>query len=194
MLRKITEKKACAVSLSADCLLAAIKLIFGKMANSTALFSDGVHSCADAVTSLVTMLGVLPDKNSAKKERAEKFTVRFICAALFVTGFSILIGALREIFTGAVDTIPSAFASCVSLFALLVKESLFLFSRYASRKTGSIVLMAQAWHHQSDALSCIGSFIGILGASLGMPMLDKAASIVISVMIIKTAVDILRGK
>ena len=111
-----------------------------------------------------------------------------------MTGFSILVGALREIFTGEAYTVPSAFASCVSLFALLVKESLFFFSRYASRKTGSVVLMAQAWHHQSDALSCIGSFIGILGASLGMPMLDKAASIVISVMIIKTAVDIFRGK
>ncbi|MGN1118644.1 MAG: cation diffusion facilitator family transporter [Acutalibacteraceae bacterium] len=194
MLSKITEKRVCALSLTADCFLAAVKLIFGKMANSSALFSDGVHSCADSVTSLVTMLGVLPDKNGTKKERVEKFTVRFICAALFVTGFTILVGALREIFTGTADTVPSAFASCVSLLALFVKELLFFFSRYASRKTGSVILMAQAWHHQSDALSCIGSFIGILGASLGMPMLDKAASIVISVMIIKTAVDILRGK
>lgn len=188
-----SETQICVISFSADLFLAAVKFLFGRLFDSDALISDSVHSCADAFTSFFTIIGTLPHKDGTKKEKAEKLTLHFICTVLFLTGSGMLFNAVRDIIDGNVFSSPPLIASCVCVFSLAVKETLFFFSRYASRKFGSKVLYAQAWHHQSDALSCVGSFIGVFGASLGLPVLDKAASIVISVMIMKTAVDIFKS-
>lgn len=193
-MKKPTETKVCTVSLSADCILAIVKIIFGKIGNSSALFSDGIHSCADAFASLFVLLGAFGGKNAEKKIKSEKATVRFICLVLLLTGAAILISSLKNLLIRAEIPIPSGITLAASAFSLAVKETLFIFSRYASRKTGSVILSAQAWHHQSDALSCIGSFIGTAGAIMGIPVLDTVASTAISIMIIKTAFDIFRGK
>ncbi len=192
MKKQLTETNACAVSLFADCFLAAIKMLFGRLSHSSALFSDGVHSCADAFASLLTLIGVMKKKKADKKEKYERLTLNFICIMLTVTGLSLLIGAVKGIILHSCCEIPSLRACFVSIFSLGVKEALFHFSRYASKKPGSAILYAQAWHHRSDALSCAGSFVGIVGAVLGFPVLDKAAGMVISLMIIKTAAEIYR--
>lgn len=192
MKKQLTETNTCAVSLFADCFLAAIKMLFGRLSHSSALFSDGVHSCADAFASLLTLIGVMKKKKADKKEKYERLTLNFICIILTVTGLSLLIGAVKGIILHSCCEIPSLRACFVSIFSLGVKEALFHFSRYASKKTGSAILYAQAWHHRSDALSCAGSFVGIVGAVLGFPVLDKAAGMVISLMIIKTAAEIYR--
>lgn len=191
-MKAMTQSGVCAVSLSADCALAILKTMFGRIFGSSALFSDGVHSCADAFASLMTLIGALPKKDSVKKEKAERFTICFICCILFLTGAIMLISAVRCIISGAENEAPSGIALYVSAFAFAVKEGLFFFSRYASEKIGSDVLMAQAWHHRSDALSCVGSFVGILGGRLGFSKADEAASLVISFFILKAAFDILR--
>lgn len=193
-MKKLTESMVCTVSFLSDLVLAIVKLFFGKTGNSSALLSDGVHSCADAFASLFVLFGALGKKNCRKKEKSEKITVRFICLLLFLTGTSMLISSFKSIVTGADTDVPSGITLFASLFSLIIKEALFFFSRYASKKTGSLILSAQAWHHQSDALSCVGSFIGISGAIIGIPVLDSVASLVISIMIIKTAFDIFRGK
>lgn len=67
---------------------------------------------------------------------------------------------------------------------------MYWYTRAVAKKIGSSAVMADAWHHRSDALSSIGSFIGILGARLGLLVLDSIASVVISVFIIKAGIDI----
>lgn len=191
MFRKTSVIKVCVISFVSDCLLAFIKLFFGSLANSAALVSDGFHSCADALTSFLTLVGISAGSFSLKKEKAEKLTTRFICLALLITGGTMFFSSLRAVFSVSSCPPVNALASIVSLVSVLIKELLFRYSRYASKITGSDVLYAQAWHHRSDVLSCVGSFIGIIGSSFGFPVLDKAVGILISIMIIRVAVSLM---
>ena len=194
MFSSLTETGVCAVSLISDCALATLKYIFGKMTASSALITDAAHSCADALTSLLTLFGTLPRKNAERQGKAEKYTIGFIFSVLLLTGFSMLLGCVKDIVTGSENATVPLPVCAVSVFSFLVKECLFFFSRHFSKKLGSAVLFAQAYHHRSDALSCVGSFAGILGSSLGMPVIDKVAAIVISIMIMKSASDIAKRK
>ena len=69
---------------------------------------------------------------------------------------------------------------------------MFWYTRGAAKKINSGALMADAWHHRSDAMSSVGAFIGILGARLGFPILDPIASVAICILIVKASVDIFR--
>lgn len=83
-------------------------------------------------------------------------------------------------------------AMAAAVISIIVKEAMYWYTRYAARKINSTSLMADAWHHRSDALSSVGSLIGILGARLGFPVMDPLASVVICVFIIKASVDIFK--
>ena len=83
-------------------------------------------------------------------------------------------------------------ALLAAVASILVKESMFWYTRSAAKKINSGALMADAWHHRSDALSSIGALIGIGGARLGFPVLDPIASVVICVFIVKAAYDIFK--
>nr|MCR4718857.1 cation diffusion facilitator family transporter [Bacillota bacterium] len=86
--------------------------------------------------------------------------------------------------------IPGAFALIAAIVSIVVKELMFRYTASAAKKISSGALMADAWHHRSDALSSIGSFAGILGAKIGFPALDPLASVVICVFVLKAAVEI----
>ena len=88
--------------------------------------------------------------------------------------------------------IPGALALIAAVVSIVVKEGMYHYTRAAAKKIDSPALMADAWHHRSDALSSIGAAIGIGGARLGLPILDPIASLVICVMIAKAAYDIFR--
>ncbi len=75
-----------------------------------------------------------------------------------------------------------------AVISIAVKEGLFWYTRIAAKKINSVSLMAEAWHHRSDALSSIGSFAGILGARLGYPVLDPLASVIIAIFILKSSI------
>ena len=79
-----------------------------------------------------------------------------------------------------------------AVISIAAKEGMYWYTRRAAKKCGSAALMADAWHHRSDALSSVGSLIGIAGARLGIPALDPVASLVICLFILKAAVDIFR--
>ena len=76
------------------------------------------------------------------------------------------------------------------LISIAVKEGMYWYTRNAARKIDSAALMADAWHHRSDALSSVGSFVGVLGARMGFPILDPLASVVICIFIVKASYDI----
>ena len=87
--------------------------------------------------------------------------------------------------------IPGALALVAAVVSIVVKEVMFWYTWLAAKKIDSSALQAEAWHHRSDALSSVGSFAGILGARLGFPVLDPAASVIICLFILKAAWDIL---
>lgn len=112
---------------------------------------------------------------------------------LFVTGIGIGKVGLTNIFAGNYDqlAVPGTIALIAAVVSIVVKESMFWYTRHYAKVLNSAAFMADAWHHRSDAFSSIGSLIGIGGAILGFPVLDSIASVVICLCILKVAYDIL---
>lgn len=197
------ERTALRVSrntLAGNIILSVFKLIAGVFANSAAMVSDAVHSFSDVFSTIIVIIGVkLGNKTSDKEhpyghERLECVAAIILAVILFATGVMIgYNGVIKAINGNAGDlSIPGGVALIAAIVSIVVKEAMYWYTRAAAKKTGSGVLMASAWHHRSDALSSVGSFIGILGARIGLPVMDPIACVVICVFIIKVAFDIFR--
>lgn len=187
------------VSIAVNLLLSALKLAAGIIAHSGAMVSDALHSLSDVFSSFVVIIGVkLSAKDSDREhpyghERVECVAAIVLAMVLLVTGLLIGISGVRKIAFGAQDLqAPGLLALAAALLSILVKELLFRYTRLFARRLDSSALMAEAWHHRSDALSSVGALIGIGGALLGLPVLDPLSSVVICVFIGKAAFDIFR--
>ncbi|MCD8123569.1 MAG: cation diffusion facilitator family transporter [Lachnospiraceae bacterium] len=181
-------------------LLSVLKLAAGVLAHSGAMLSDGVHSASDVLSTLVVMVGVKLSGRASDKnhpyghERLECVAAIILALLLGVTGVGIGYSGIEKIaesLRGAltIET-PGLTALVVAVISIAVKEGMYWYTRAAAKRIHSGAMMADAWHHRSDALSSVGSFIGILGARLGYPILDPAASLVICLFILKAAADI----
>lgn len=179
-------------------LLFLFKLAAGILANSGAMVSDAVHSASDVFSTLIVMVGVklsrkAPDReHQYGHERLECVAALLLAVVLFITGLGIGIQGAKKIFAGngAPLAAPGGLALAAAVTSILVKEVMYWYTRAAAKKVHSGALMADAWHHRSDAFSSIGSFVGILGARMGVPALDPAAGIVICFFILKASIDI----
>ena len=188
------------VSIYANALLSVVKLVIGFVANSGAMISDAIHSASDVFSTFIVMIGVtLSNKKSDKDhqyghERFECVASIILAFILVVTGFEIGMAGVEKIIGGNYSelAIPGKMALVIAVVSIVVKEAMYWYTRSAAKKTKSDALMADAWHHRSDALSSVGAFIGILGARLGYPVLDPVASVFICLCILKVAVDIFR--
>lgn len=200
-MKQTNERIAIDVSvktITVNVVLTIFKLIAGILANSAAMLSDAVHTLSDVLSTFVVIIGVkLAGRDSDRDhpyghERFECVAAIVLSALLFATGLGIGWSGIQAIAAGTSGdlAIPGTLALVAALASIAVKEAMYWYTRAAAKKTDSAALMADAWHHRSDALSSIGSFVGILGARLGLPILDPAACVVICVFILKAAVDI----
>lgn len=186
------------VTLTLNILLSAGKFVIGVLAHSGALISDGAHSLSDVLSTAVVMIGVKVSERDADEghpyghEKLESIAALVLAGMLFVTGLLIGIESVRTYISGAEFIMPGVAALIFAAVSIVVKEWMYRYTRSAAKRERSDALMADAWHHRSDALSSIGSFIGILGARLGLSILEPIACVVIALLIIKTAVDIFR--
>lgn len=188
------------VSIVSNIALSVFKLIAGILAHSSAMVSDAVHSASDVFSTFVVMIGIkLSSKESDKEhpyghERLECVAAMILAMLLFITGVGIGVSAFSNIVTGKYKEIqlPGALALVAALVSIIVKEMMFWYTRYYAKKIESGALMADAWHHRSDALSSVGALLGIGGAMLGYPIMDSIASLVIFVFIAKAAFDIFK--
>ena len=187
------------VSILANVLLSAVKLAAGLLARSGAMVSDAVHSLSDVFSTVVVIIGVkLAEKPEDREhpyghERLESVAAIVLSVVLLITGVFIGYGGIQKMTgdTAALET-PGVLALAAALLSIAVKEAMFRYTRAAARRIDSEALMADAWHHRSDALSSVGALLGIAGARLGYPILDPLASVVICVFIAKAAFDIFR--
>ncbi len=187
-------------SVAVNLLLSLGKLAAGIWGRSAAMVSDAVHSASDVFSSLIVMVGLRmsrkgeDDDHEYGHERLESVAAILLSVALAITGGLIGLSGYEGIRSaGAVPLpVPAVGALAAAAVSIAVKEGMFWYTRWAANKCGSAALMADAWHHRSDALSSVGSFIGIAGARLGWPVLDSVASVVISLFILKAALDIFR--
>lgn len=187
------------VSIIANLVLSIGKLAAGVIGHSAAMVSDAIHSASDLFSTLMVIIGInISSKEADEKhpyghERLESVVAVLLGMVLMLTGGIIGYDAVIRIIN--YKTIPIEVPSMLPLIAavasILIKEGLYHYTMYGAKKTHSEMLKADAWHHRSDALSSIGSFVGIAGARMGLPILDPIASVVICVMIMKVAFDIM---
>ena len=198
-----TAMKVSGISILVNLLLSIFKLIAGIAAHSGAMISDAIHSASDVGSTFIVIIGVrLSAKKSDKEhqyghERMECVSSIVLAGMLLVTGLGIGITGVRDIVkstSGGTIAIPGTLALIAAVVSIVTKEWMFWYTRGAAKKINSGALMADAWHHRSDALSSIGAFVGIFGARLGYPILDPVASIVICFMIAKAAIDMQKPK
>lgn len=186
------------VSIVGNGFLSLFKLLAGVLAHSGAMVSDAIHSASDVFSTIVVIIGVkLSGKESDKEhpyghERLECVAAIILATILAITGIGIGWSALQKILEGNFDqlVIPGKLAIVAAIVSIIVKEAMFWYTRAGAKKIDSGALMADAWHHRSDALSSVGALIGIGGARLGFPILDPVASLIICIFIEKAALDI----
>jgi cation diffusion facilitator family transporter len=186
------------VSIIGNIILSAFKLFVGLFAHSNAMVSDAIHSASDVFSTIVVLIGVKMASRAADKEhpygheRMECVAAMILAMVLFITGLGIGYEALKNILSGSYSdlNIPGALALVAAVISIAVKEAMFWYTKINAKRIDSGALMADAWHHRSDALSSVGAFVGIAGARLGFPVMDSIASLVIFVFIIKAAYDI----
>lgn len=188
------------VSIAVNAVLSLLKLFAGIFAKSGAMISDAVHSASDIFSTIVVMIGMTfsgrkPDKEHPYgHERLECVAAVILAVILALTGLGIGMSGIDKITSGDPSAlqIPGAFAGAAAVISIVVKEALFRYTKVIADKINSGALLADAWHHRSDALSSVGAFIGVIGARMGFPMLDPIASVVICIFIEKAAIDIFR--
>lgn len=188
------------VSIIQNVLLSLFKLFAGIFANSNAMISDAIHSASDVFSTIVVIIGVrLSSRDSDKEhpyghERMECVAAIILSIVLFITGLGIGIQALQDILNGNYETLqmPGILALIAAIVSIVTKEAMYWYTRHYAKQIDSAALMADAWHHRSDAFSSIGAFIGIAGSRMGFPIMDAIASLVIFVFIAKAAFDIFK--
>ena len=192
--------KVSVVSVIVNLLLSVIKLLAGIFAHSGAMISDAVHSASDVFSTFIVMIGITLAKKKPDREhpygheRLECVASIVLAVILAATGFGIGASGIEKM-TSADKTalvVPEAAALAAAVISIIIKELMFQYTRLAAKKINSGALMADAWHHRSDALSSVGAFAGILGAMSGFPVLDPLASVIICVFIEKAALDIFK--
>ena len=181
-------------------VLSVIKLLAGIIAHSSAMISDAVHSASDVFSTFVVIIGIkLASKKPDKEhpyghERMECVAAIVLAMVLFITGLGIGMEAVKNIIHGNYGDlqVPGVLALIAAIVSIVSKEAMYWYTRYYAKKIDSSALMADAWHHRSDAFSSIGALIGIGASRLGYPVMDSIASLVIFVFIVKAAFDIFK--
>lgn len=185
------------VTMIGNILLSIGKLIVGFLSKSNAMISDGIHSASDVFSTIIVMIGIkLSSKESDKEhpyghERLECVAALLLAIILFLTGTFIGYEGVKSIILKQHHVMQFSFIAMIAAgISIVVKEAMYWYTIKAAKQIHSNAMMADAWHHRSDALSSIGSLIGIIGFYLGYPIFDAIASIVISLCIMKVAWDI----
>ncbi len=168
--------------------LAIIKFIVGVAGNSTALIADAVHSLSDLATDVVVYFSLKissrkPDEDHPYGHgRAETIGATFIGAAIVFVGVGIAWEVMTRLLGGALP-VPAPIAIGAAALSIAMKEALYRYTARVGRQLRSEAIMANAWHHRTDAVSSIAALVGIAGAVSGYPLMDPLAAVVVGLMI-----------
>ena len=185
-------------------LLLLFKFIAGILGHSAAMVADAVHSLSDFLTDIVVLIFVRISSKPKDKTheyghgKYETLAMTLIGVALFVVAIGIIYNGLTKIVSfvnGDTLKAPGMLALWAALLSVALKEGVYRYSMVKARELNSQAVEANAWHHRSDALSSVGTAVGIGGAIfLGQrwAVLDPVASVIVGVFIVKVSVDMLR--
>jgi cation diffusion facilitator family transporter len=186
-----------AAGLVVNLLLSALKFALGIFGRSQAVVADAVHSLSDMGTDLLVLLGVkfwsapADERHPYGHQRME--TVVTLCISFLLVAVAFAFGgdAIRSISHGP-ECPPLSIAALGPLFSIIAKEVLFRRTRAVGKRIHSSALIANAWHHRSDALSSIPALVAVAAASANpkWAFLDPLGAVVVAILILKVAWDI----
>ncbi|MCR4599931.1 MAG: cation diffusion facilitator family transporter [Acetatifactor sp.] len=189
-------KKMSRVGILGNVVLAGFKLFAGILGRSGAMVSDAAHSLSDVFATFVAYLGVRlsmqpeDEEHPYGHERLECVASLILGLVLAGTGLGIGYAGVQNLLSKEGLAVPTLLPLIAAVISIVVKEAMFWYTMYYAKKLDSSVFKADAWHHRSDALSSVGSFIGIGLAKLGFPIMDPIASLIICLFILKVAYGI----
>ncbi|MBT3183651.1 MAG: cation transporter [Nitrospina sp.] len=192
-----TGTRAIVIGMIANILLSLFKFVGGILGNSVALVADAIHSLSDLVTDLIVLfthrIGKMPqdEDHPYGHGRAETIGATVIGLLIIVTGIGVTYKTWETI-NEISEQAPGLLAASAALLSILINEGLFHYTRRVGEATKSPALIANAWHHRSDAFSSIAALIGIIGAWQGFAFMDPLAGAVVGCMIVKVGIDITR--
>lgn len=185
-------------------MLLIFKFLAGIFGHSAAMIADAVHSLSDFITDIIVIVFVRISSKPADSThryghgKFETLASAIIGCVLLGVGVGIFVGGARSIvdaWRGEVLVAPSKLALIAAAVSIVLKEGLYHYTVYEGKKLNSQVVVVNAWHHRSDALSSIGTLLGIGGAIFGgakWHVLDPVAAVVVSLFIMKAAISVLK--
>jgi cation diffusion facilitator family transporter len=198
------ERKITHLSIWINVVLTALKLAAGIFGRSQALIADAIHSLSDFATDIAVLIGLRFTTKPVDKDHAyghgkyETIVAAIIGLALAYVGIRIAGSAIQRIFHamhGDPLTMPSAWAFWAAILSIVVKEWLYHATMKVARTTGNSSLVANAWHHRSDAFSSIATAAGV-GAAVFLGndwlILDPIAALFVSIFLLRVAWQIVR--
>ena len=197
---KIINKVAI-VTIIVNLVLAVGKFLAGIFGHSTAMISDAVHSSSDVLSTLIVLVGArIAVKNEDKDhnyghDKFESIASILLAMLLFATALALGwtgIKSIADAAKGGEFVKPTLAALIAAIVSIVVKEGMYWYTIYYAKKLDSQALKADAWHHRSDAFSSVAGFVGILGAMLGVYVLEGIATVLIALLIIKVSYDIVK--
>ncbi|MFH1359835.1 MAG: cation diffusion facilitator family transporter [Candidatus Omnitrophota bacterium] len=201
-LRLININKVVWISAILNIFLSLLKVFAGIYGRSAAMIADAVHSLSDLATDVIAWLGLRVADRPADKShnyghgKAETLTSTIIGLVLIVVGLDIFWSSAQSIlksFDGMILPKPKWIAVYAAIVSIVTKEWIFRYSMEKEKSIKSQAIVANAWHHRSDALSSVCALIGISGAILlgdKWRILDPIAAVLVSLFICKIAITI----
>ena len=197
--------KVTLVGSAVNAILVAFKFVAGIIGHSSAMIADAAHSLSDFVTDIIVLVFVKVSSKPQDKShdyghgKYETLALTIIGIALMAVAISIIVKGAMKIAAwanGEVLEAPGMLAFWAAIVSIVLKEAVYRYTVIKGRKLNSKAVEANAWHHRSDALSSIGTAVGIGGAIfLGQQwtILDPIASVVVGAFIVKVAFDLLKN-
>jgi len=182
-----------------NAFLILFKFLAGVFGQSQALIADAVHSISDLFTDFVVLLGLRIGRKAPDEEhpfghaRIETLASATVGLALIATALYLGIEAALNIYRHT-EYHPTGLAVIGAAVSIALKEGLYHYTVHTGRRIKSQLVVANAWHHRSDALSSVAVLLGVVGARLkpSWHILDSFAALLVSFFIVKVGLDILR--
>lgn len=192
------DSKTCTlVGLVTNVALAIFKLLAGVFGFSYAMVADAIHSFSDCFATgtvyVALRIGEKPpdEKHAYGHANAETIAAFLVALIILATGVYVGVSAVQLIAHRHFET-PATIALAAAAASIVIKEAMFRYTLKVGKRNNSVAVIANAWDHRSDAYSSVAALAGILGARLGFPYLDPIAGLVVSALIIKMSLSLLR--
>lgn len=196
--------KVTAVGSAVNIFLTAFKFVAGIMGRSSAMVADAVHSLSDLLTDFIIFIFVKTASKPSDRTheyghgKYETLATLIVGCILIIVGLGIMFAGIKDCiayFHGELGERPRMIALIAAVLSIALKEGVFRYTLNRARKIDSPILIANAWHHRSDAFSSIATLIGVAGSmflgKIGL-IFDPLAAILVSFYICKTGYDVVK--